>query len=1004
MEEILNTLNWTASKVVQTRFGEKRVRNAAPTEAFWNLWRTHKPELKNLGYGLSKDPKTNEWVVTHWSDTMAAEEKEENLSLSRALSLDVDIPSPEGLDYLPFQKAGIHFAITRPNTLIADEMGVGKLCTTSTLVYTPKGTTTIGSLEVGEYVIGRDGTPTQVTGVYPQGVKDIYRVTFNDGFSLDVGLEHLWYVESANQKNKRDTVGLVLSTEQLLDETGFVERKGVGHNAEKTYKVKTHYKKSNGKNAWCIPLVEPIQFSAQETFIDPYLMGVMLGDGSFTSSGRVNLQIPEDKGEFLTQEYVLTKRGLRSYIYNQYKTALTEVGLAGKLSYEKFIPDVYKYNTVEVRLAVLQGLMDTDGHASTSSTEYSTSSERLAKDVAELVQTLGGIARVSNRIPGYTYKGEKLQGSKSYRVNIKLRPDMNPFRMERKAAAYSVPSKYPPNRYIVSIEKLPEQQEAVCIAVDAPDRLYVAEHCIVTHNTIQAAGVVNASPDAKRILVICPASLRLNWRRELTKWLVHSYTIGVVDKNDYPDTDIIIVNYDVIDRHKEKLDAVNWDIMIVDEVHYLKNPKAKRTKQVFGSSKRGDDIAPIPAKRRVFLTGTPILNRPVELFPIIHALDAERWPSFFSYGVRYCAGYQDRFGWDFSGASNLEELQDRLRSTIMIRRLKMDVLTELPPKRRQIIEFEPTPSIRKLVNKESAVWESNADVIESLRLAVELSKVSDDIEDYKNAVASLREGMTSHFTEMAALRREIAVAKVPFVVEHVRNASEKVVIFAHHKDVIRALQDELGSEAVHLMGDTKMEDRQKAVDAFQNDDSVRYFIGSIKAAGVGLTLTASSHVVFAELDWVPGNLSQAEDRLHRIGQLNSVLVQHLVLQESLDATMAQTIIDKQEVIDKALDDKYEVHVPAVPDFGAIKLPTFEQVAKEAKETVISDEEKQELLRKLRILAALDADHAVSQNMVGFNKLDTRIGHDLASKNFLSNKQGVIARKLVQKYRRQLEGV
>lgn len=514
--------------------------------------------------------------------------------------------------------------------------------------------------------------------------------------------------------------------------------------------------------------------------------------------------------------------------------------------------------------------------------------------------------------------------------------------------------------------------------------------------TIQAIGVLNLHPEYENILVICPASLRLNWQRELSKWLIKDYTIGVVNRSEYPEnTSVVIINYDVVEKHKEKLDAVEWDMMIIDESHYLKNPKALRTKAILGKGKRNPGIL---AKHKLFLTGTPILNRPVELFPIINSLDPDRWNSFFSYAKRYCDAKGDGWGWDFSGASNLEELQDRLRSTIMIRRLKSEVLTELPPKRRQVIEIPATAELRKLVNQEKKTWREKEEVIENLRVAVALAKVSESVEDYRNAMRNLQEGISAKFTEMAKLRQQIAMLKVPYVVEHIQNASGKVVVFAHHKAVVAEFKKELGDEAVVLVGDTKMEDRQAAVDAFQNDPKIKYFIGSIQAAGVGITLTASSHVVFAELDWVPGNMSQAEDRCHRIGQQESVLVQHIVMEGSIDANMAQALIDKQEVIDKALDKEVDVVYP--DPINEIKIPSFEKVAKEAKK--YTKEEKLDLLEKLRVIAGYDEDRAAVRNDIGFNRFDGKLGHSLAGQEYLSDKQAYLAERLVHKYRRQLE--
>jgi SWI/SNF-related matrix-associated actin-dependent regulator 1 of chromatin subfamily A len=514
--------------------------------------------------------------------------------------------------------------------------------------------------------------------------------------------------------------------------------------------------------------------------------------------------------------------------------------------------------------------------------------------------------------------------------------------------------------------------------------------------TIQAVGVININPHINKVLVICPASLRINWKREMEKWLVRNFSIGVVDKNFYPeDSDIVIINYDVVDRHKDNLSKLDWDLLVIDEAHYLKNPSAKRTKAIFGYKK-----APgISAKQKLFLTGTPILNKPIELFSLLNSLDPKEWSSRWKYAHRYCDAKYNDFGWDFSGSSNLEELQDRLRSSLMVRRLKEDVLTELPAKRRQVIELPSDKSMMSLIKSENTAWEDKDSTLSALRASVMLASVSDNQEQYNQAVHQLKEGTSSVFSNLSKLREEIALKKLPYVIEHLNSFEEKVVVFAHHKSVVSELKDKLGDQAVMLVGDMSMEDRQYSVDEFQNNPKVKYFIGSIMAAGVGITLTAASTVVFAELDWVPGNMSQAEDRCHRIGQLNSVLVQHLVLEHSLDAKIIRKLIKKQEVIDKALDLEYDL---SSIDFDIDEeiLPKKKEIKNQKVENV-SQEEKNDLLSKLKVLASFDSDMARDSNMIGFNKMDTLIGHSLASQGNLSDKQALLARKLVQKYRRQL---
>lgn len=527
--------------------------------------------------------------------------------------------------------------------------------------------------------------------------------------------------------------------------------------------------------------------------------------------------------------------------------------------------------------------------------------------------------------------------------------------------------------------------------------------------TIQAIGLINARPDAKKILIICPASLKLNWRRELEKWLTQPRTIFIADSKIFPEINgIVIINYDILHKHEDVIKGTEWDMLIVDEAHFLKNPKSRRGKMVFGleatqkEKKNGAaDIPGIDACKRILLTGTPICNKPVELWPLIHYLDPITWNNFFRYALRYCAANQGSHGWDFSGASNLNELQEKLRSTIMIRRLKKDVLTELPPKRRQVIELQADGTALRAIKAELAVYGSHEDGLEQMQARIELAKASDTPGEYEAAVKALDTSAKTVFSEIAKLRHDTTMAKLPACIEHLKDAveeSEKVVCFVHHKDACRAIKEAFGSEAVTLVGDDAMEDRQAAVDRFQKDPTCKLFIGSIMAAGVGITLTAAAHVVMVELDWVPGNVSQAEDRCHRIGQKESVLVQHLVLEGSLDATMAKRIIAKQEVIDQALDKASAEPVVASKHGHATATTTRDQLAAEADALTIDQmRAAQEAIRMI----ASHCNGARSWDGAGFSKIDTNIGHDLAGRPDLSRKQCALARKIALKYRRQL---
>jgi SWI/SNF-related matrix-associated actin-dependent regulator 1 of chromatin subfamily A len=398
--------------------------------------------------------------------------------------------------------------------------------------------------------------------------------------------------------------------------------------------------------------------------------------------------------------------------------------------------------------------------------------------------------------------------------------------------------------------------------------------------TIQTIGVMNVVKPAST-LIICPATVKQNWQNEIEKWLVDYTPSGIAYGNKpFPDTPIVIINYDILVKFHKDTHGRKWDLLVVDECHYLKNPEAKRTVEVVG--KKGPKPKPgLSANKKLFLTGTPIVNRPKEFFTSLNYLDPKTFPSFFKFGMRYCGGYNSGMGWDFDGASHLDELHVKLRKSVMIRRLKKDVLKDLPPKVRQIIELEGST---KVVKEEARKFR-----------------------EFRKQVNDLDFNFVEAFAELAKIRHETALSKVPMVVAHLKDiieSGEKVICFAWHKDVISEINKAFDTDyACIITGSTPVKLRQATVDRFQNDPNSKLFIGNIKAAGTGVTLTAASRVVFAELDWQPGAIIQAEDRAHRIGQQDSVHVQHLVLKNSIDAYMAKILIRKQEVIDKALDGK-----------------------------------------------------------------------------------------------------
>ena len=609
------------------------------------------------------------------------------------------------------------------------------------------------------------------------------------------------------------------------------------------------------------------------------------------------------------------------------------------------------------------------------------------------------------------------------------------------------------------VEFLPYQKAGIMFANQRPGTLIGDEMGL--GKTVQAIGIINMNPKYQDVLIICPCKLKLNWYRELRKWLYNDdLSVGIADSEAFPTTNIVIINYDIIHKWQSVAEKRMWDMICLDEAHYMKSPTARRSKAIIGYAPTKKEIkdaemmmeyalaaqklaiecvanrAPaeecarkkaeaeqaakdarkaaeaarpssgIPARRKVAMTGSPMPSRPIELQPIIGWLDRETWGNKWKFAQQYCGARRTNFGYDSSGSSNLFELQERLRQTVMVRRLKKDVLKDLPPKRREIVMLEGD-EVEGIVNREAQALSKlseHTDRTAQAQAAVELAKASDSEEVYKAAVEALKREVSVKFDQMAVVRHETAVAKMPLVIEYVEEmleSVEKILVLAYHRDVIEGIQAGLSKYgALKIYGGMSSSESQQAVDKFQNDAKQRVMVLSIPVA-VGMTLTAASHCVAAELDWVPGVMSQAEDRLHRIGQREMVNVYHLVLPNSIDANMADTLIKKQAVLDMALDRlKVEevANEPVAP--SRTKNVTFTRKEIDEKSATLTQVQIDSALRGLQVIAQ-KCNGAKTWDAMGFSKTDSYIGHSLAGQMFLSPRQGVLAQKLINKYRKQL---
>lgn len=811
----------------------------------------------------------------------------------KKLNREIDYSKYHQRPPMDHQKIAIEKLLANDRFILADDMGLGKALVNNTLIYSESGVKKMGDIVVGDKVIGSDGKSYNVIGVFPQGKKETYKVTFNDGYSTITDNEHLWSVSSPNygknRKNERRKKSLVLSTKQMFD-GGKITINGDGHNKDKEYEIETHYKSPNGNNKWQIPIVEPIQFqNKNELPIDPYLLGLGLGDGSFTKTS-IRFSLHKDDYNELFSNFNLTEHkpngNQRTGLINV-GTSLIELKLSHTRSHNKFIPDIYKYTTVENRLAILQGLMDTDGHCmiskngSFNGTEFSTISEKLCDDVCEIVQTLGGIARKKSRRGYYKKDGKRVECDISYRVNIKLPKGMNPFRLKRKSERYVEPKKYPTGRYITNIEKYGED-ECTCISVDSPDKLYVAEHCIVTHNTTSAV-IASLESEAKKILIICPASLKINWQREIENY--SNRKILIVEGRKWGSTfDYYIINYDIIKNYhsmeKDELGSeinqqiVNekFDLCIIDEAHYISNPTAQRTKLI------NDILKDIP--KVWLLTGTPMTSRPINYYNLLKIANSPLTLNWQSYVKRYCAGYQFRVGgkkiWNTNGASNLDELRERTKS-LVLRRMKTDIL-DLPEK-----------------------------IITPVFLDLKSTFYDEEVENFMRITSENKnkESITVTINRLMKIRQVIAFEKVPYTCELIDKFVEqgkKVIVFTNFTMTLDMIHEKYKKNSVILDGRMSKEKRQQSVDRFQNDDKIKIFISNIKAGGVGITLTAAETVIMNDLSFVPADHSQAEDRAYRYGQKNSVLVYYPIFENTIEKIVYNILQKKKTIIDQVMGD------------------------------------------------------------------------------------------------------
>ena len=391
--------------------------------------------------------------------------------------------------------------------------------------------------------------------------------------------------------------------------------------------------------------------------------------------------------------------------------------------------------------------------------------------------------------------------------------------------------------------------------------------------TRQAIVAMQVAAPVGPVLVVCPASLKLNWRREI-RMVDPAAAVEVIGARDgaCDSPRWVVVNYDLLKAHAERLRAVPWAGVILDEAHFIKN-NSQRTSLCFKLLGVQDSArATVAGPEQVYLlTGTPMTNRPRDLYNLLRSVGHPAARSFIGFARRYCDAYRNDYGWVTDGASNLEEL-NLLMKEVMLRRTKDEVL-DLPPK---IRSWVPVELDAKSVIKAQALfvnWLASSDP----------EKPND--KEFLGRLQKVRVAL--HKAKQAAVEERI---------RDVLETGQKVVVFTSFTEGLKRHAAKLGAAAVTVSGDDTVEKRTAAVDRFQTDPSVRLAACNIVAGGVGITLTAATHVIFQDLDWVPANHAQAEDRAYRLGQTRAVTVEYFIVDGTLDGFMAELLETKIRLI------------------------------------------------------------------------------------------------------------
>jgi len=858
------------------------------------------------------------------------------------------------------QKEAIKFLLSRKKCILADDMGLGKMEPITSLIPTTEGFKLMGDLKIGDLIYGEDGKTHPITKIFEHKDKEIYLVKFSDGTQVECGLDHLWKVRTKNMVQRKQG-WKTMSLKEMIES-------GLQYSDE--YRIKQGLKP---RSKYEIPVSNAVEYEEKKYLIHPYILGACIGDGNLCS-GSINISIPDNEREtserisLLLNEDMILKEDRSSSCpryriqhkirqhENKFYTEIKRLGL-NIVGIKKFIPDEYKFGSVEQRIDLLRGLMDTDGTIGKQNRiTFSTNSELLAKDIAELVFSLGGVARVGK----YIHKG-KINPEYQVRIQVKF----NPFYLKRKAEKYHPTFLKYCSKYIVSAEYV-RNGDARCLMVDYSEHTYLtSKNYIVTHNTNELS-VAAVEGNFDSILIICPASLKTNWKRELM-WYVPERDITLIDsfngktkgdlekflgyaegksglsveelrkealeQGNWKENRFIIINFDILDkfyeipktRSKENVEIAfqnspllryifnRKSLIIIDEAHRLSNNTSIRYKIIKDLIKRGNPDS-------IYLaTGTPITNSPQNLYCLLQLIGhyiAEDWEYYMS---RFCdskkipaKGEKNRLttiylknkhknNWFELTDNEKEELKDYIR-----RNARMITITNGASNLDELKSIISSIYLRRI--KEEINEGLPKKILHELRYDFDMQQTMEYErlwEEYERAQLETdpTKEINKDLLEGAIYRRYCSNQMVPNTIKlaekFIKNG-EKVVIATCYDDELNILKEHFGDKCVVYNGKMNSKQKDAAQEAFTNDPNVMVFIGQIIAAGVGINLIASHIIIFNDIDYVPSACRQFEDRCYRIGQTKDVDIYYQIFRNTQYEKIWDVVLRKELVINAVI--------------------------------------------------------------------------------------------------------